>query len=436
MNKILILLALLLPALSYTQSTFTLQDAVNYGLQNSKTFKNVQLDAAKQKEYAFEIMTEGFPKLNAGLDYNYAFKQQTSVIPAGTFGPQEMEVVFSVPQSATLKAELNQLIFDARYLYGLKARKVLLQIADQQVEQARIDLTEDITQAYYATLISHEAYKLLINNRNTLEEILRDTRATYNVGLIDELSVDRLELNLQNIESQIIKLQNQYIVALNNLKFQIGMPQEEELEVSEKLDNLASLENEAVLQTVDPSQRIEAQMLDNTLLMKKYDIKQARSNYFPALYAFGNYGTNAQRNKFNFFNTNLRWFDFGNVGFSLQIPIFDGLKAYSQVQQRKLEQQKVQNERANFNEAVQLQFSNAQTQLINALNEFENQKKNLALADKILNKTRAMFNEGVGTSFELSQAQQEYTTTMINYSQSVYDLLIAKLELKKVTANL
>ncbi|MCB0537260.1 MAG: TolC family protein, partial [Bacteroidetes bacterium] len=140
--------------------------------------------------------------------------------------------------------------------------------------------------------------------------------------------------------------------------------------------------------------------------------------------------------KFDFFDTNQRWFDFGNLGFSLQIPLFDGLKAYSQIQQRKIEEQMTLNDRENFNEAVQLQFSNAQTQLINAINEYNNQKQNLALANKILNKTRVMFNEGVGSSYELSQAQQEYTTTMINYSQSVYNLLIAKLELEKVSAKL
>ncbi|MCB0538516.1 MAG: TolC family protein, partial [Bacteroidetes bacterium] len=171
MNKIIILLVLILPLAIYAQYDFTLEQAVNYGLQNSNTFKNAQLESAKQKEFAFEIMTEGFPKLKANLDYNYAFQQQTSVIPAGVFSPQEMVIKFSQPQSATLKAELNQLIFDARYVYGLKARKVLLQIADQQVEQARIDITENITKAYYAALISQKAYTLLLENKTTLEDV-------------------------------------------------------------------------------------------------------------------------------------------------------------------------------------------------------------------------------------------------------------------------
>jgi outer membrane protein TolC len=154
------------------------------------------------------------------------------------------------------------------------------------------------------------------------------------------------------------------------------------------------------------------------------------------MYGFAYYGTLAQRQNFSFFNTDLRWFSFGSVGFSLKIPVFDGLKAKSQVQQRKLELQKIQNTQENFQESMTLQVTNAQNNLANAINEYNNQKENLALARKILNKTSIMFNEGVGSSFELSQSQQEYTSTTINYTQSLYNLLVTKLALNKALGSL
>ena len=118
------------------------------------------------------------------------------------------------------------------------------------------------------------------------------------------------------------------------------------------------------------------------------------------------------------------------------IPVFDGLKSKSQVQQRKLELEKIENNQENFQQIINLQATSAQNNLANALNEYSNQEENLALANKILTKTIIMFNEGVGSSFELSQAQQEYTNTMINYTQSVYNLLIAKLEVNKALGSL
>ena len=431
-----ILLLLIFPVFLFAQNEFTLDKAITYGLENNNDFKNVKLDAEIRKEYAFEVMTEGFPKLEIGLDYGYAFKQQISIIPAGVFGPEEQEFIFAQPQTATLQGNLTQLIFDARYIYGLKARGALIETADQQIEEARIKTIETITKSYYAALIGNQAYELLKTNEITLQKILFETSETYKAGLIDELSVNRLELNMINLKSQIEKQKNQSENALLNLKYVLGMPNEEELILSENFEGLINEFDFNLGIAIDVNNRIEMQLLKNQEELKNYDIKQARSAYFPSLYGIGSYGTLAQREKFDFFNTDKRWFDFGSLGFSLKIPVFDGLKAKSQVQQRKLELEKIENNITNFEEAMTLQVTNAQNNLANAISEYNAQKENLALANKILNKTVVMFNEGVGSSFELSQSQQEYTTTMINYTQSLYNLLVAKLELNKALGSI
>ena len=437
MNKLLkLLLVLALPLAISAQENLTLEEALEFGFENNTDFKNTQLDAAIRKQFAFEVMTEGFPQINLNLDYSFAFEQQVSIVPAGVFGPDELEFIFAQPQTANLTADVSQLIFDSRYIYGVKARKALLESADFQVEQARINTSEAITKAYFGALISQEAFELLSQNEATLKSILDETKATYAEGLIDELSVNRLELNMSNLLTQIVKQENQWENALLNLKYVIGMPNDSAITLAGDFDELVNNFTFDASAEVNPNNRIETKMLANQAELKQYDIKQARSSYFPSLYAYALYGTLAQRQDFNFFDTNLRWFDFGTVGFKLNIPVFDGLKSKSQVQQRKLELEKIENNQENFQQIINLQATSAQNNLANALNEYDNQQENLALANKILTKTIIMFNEGVGSSFELSQAQQEYTNTMINYTQSVYNLLIAKLEVNKALGSL
>ena len=437
MNKLLkLLLVLALPLAISAQEKLTLEEALEFGFENNTDFKNTQLDAAIRKQFAFEVMTEGFPQINLNLDYSFAFEQQVSIVPAGVFGPNELEFIFAQPQTANLTADVSQLIFDSRYIYGVKARQALLESADFQVEQARINTSEAITKAYFGALISQEAFKLLSQNEAILKSILDETKATYAEGLIDELSVNRLELNMSNLLTQIVKQENQSENALLNLKYVIGMPNDSAITLAGDFDELVNNFTFDASAEVNPNRRIETKMLSNQAELKRYDIKQARSNYFPSLYAFALYGTLAQRQDFNFFDTNLRWFDFGTVGFKLNIPVFDGLKSKSQVQQRKLELEKIENSQENFQQIINLQVTTAQNNLANALNEYDNQQENLALANKILTKTIIMFNEGVGSSFELSQAQQEYTNTMINYTQSVYNLLIAKLEVNKALGSI
>jgi len=437
MNKLLkLLLVLALPLAISAQENLTLEEALEFGFENNTDFKNTQLDAAIRKQFAFEVMTEGFPQINLNLDYSFAFEQQVSIVPAGVFGPDELEFIFAQPQTANLTADVSQLIFDARYIYGVKARNALIESADFQVEQARINTSDAITKAYFGALISQQAYELLSQNEATLKSILNETKATYAEGLIDELSVNRLELNMSNLLTQIVKQENQWENALLNLKYVIGMPNDSAITLAGDLNELVNNFAFDASAEVNPNNRIETKMLANQAELKQYDIKQARSSYFPSLYAYALYGTLAQRQDFNFFDTNLRWFDFGTVGFKLNIPVFDGLKSKSQVQQRKLELEKIENNQENFQQIINLQATSAQNNLANALNEYSNQEENLALANKILTKTIIMFNEGVGSSFELSQAQQEYTNTMINYTQSVYNLLIAKLEVNKALGSL
>jgi outer membrane protein TolC len=437
MNKIkVIILLFIAPTLLMAQQNFTLDDAITYGLKNNTDFQNMKLDAAIRKEFAFEVMTEGFPKINVNLDFGYAFQQQISIVPAGVFGPEAQEFIFAQPQTSNLTADVSQLIFDARYIYGLKARKALMASADYTVEQARIETTEDITMSYYGALISRQAYDLLQLNEATLEKILKETTATYNQGLIDELSVNRLELNMLNLQTQIEKSKHQSQNAILSLKYIIGMSNEEELRLNDNFDDLVDEFEWDLSASIDIDNRVETKLLKNQAELKMYDIKQARSAYFPTMYGFAFYGTLAQRENFSFFNTDLRWFDFGSVGFNLKIPVFDGLKAKSQVQQRELELQKIRNTQDNFQEAMTLQVTNAQNNMANAINEYNNEKENLALANKILNKTSIMFNEGVGSSFELSQAQREYTNTTINFTQSLYNLLVSKLALNKALGSL
>lgn len=438
MNKFLSSIIIFFTAMpSFAQENiFSLEQAVKYGINNNNAYKNVKLAAQEQREFAFEVMTEGFPKISAGLDYNYAIKQQVSIVPAGVFGPEEQEFIFAQPHAATAKAELSQLVFDARYVYGLKARKSILDIADRREDLGLIEAKEQITKAYYQALVSEQGYTQLAANENVLKTILHQTSKLYEEGLVDELSVNRLELNLANLKTQIDRSKQQSENALLSLKYTIGMPKEETLELSENLTSLFGIVDFSGTQnsTGEPI-RVEEKLLLLQDQMRQWDIKQARSNYFPSLYFYGSYGALAQRPEFNFFQGG-RWFDFGMIGMNLKVPIFDGLKASSMVQQRKIQKEMNMNDLEDFRLSLNLQKTVAENNLANAINEYNTQIENVKLAQKIMDKTVIMFSEGIGSSFELSQAQQELTTTQINYTQAVYGLLVSQLELKKTLGKL
>ena len=143
MNKFFVFPLLLFcfsSAIAQDVKTFSLENAIRYGINNNDNFKNVLLDEEIRKAFTKENVSIGLPQVSAKVDYNWAFKQATSVIPAGSFGPDEMELTFSQPHSASASIQATQLLIDARYLLGLQATKGIKEIAALSTQINKSDL--------------------------------------------------------------------------------------------------------------------------------------------------------------------------------------------------------------------------------------------------------------------------------------------------------
>ena len=440
MNKVILnILFLAFITISFSQEVkeFSLDDAINYGIKNNDKFKNVKIDEAIRTEFTKENVSLGLPQVSAKFDYNYAFKQPVSVIPAGSFGPMQtepQEVVFSQPHNATASVQATQLVFDSRYFYGLSATKDIKRIASLNTQLNKSNLEKEIALAYYAVLVTQNSIEKLEINKATITKLYNETNEMYKEGLVDELSVNRLELNLSNLITSI----NNYKVNLENaklnLKYTIGMPLDNEILLTDKLETLLAESNSETLSEGKPENRVELEMMQVQDRLNKLNVKQTLSNYFPTIYLYANYGTQAQREEFNIFNDG-RWFQKGSVGLLVNVPIFDGLKHHYQAQQIKLDKQKNLNDIETFKKTYKFQVISLRNKLVEAQNQLEAQKENKALAEKIFNKTNIMFAEGIGSSFELSQAQTALTTSQINYSVAVYNLIVARYNLKAALKN-
>lgn len=416
---------------------FSLENAISYGIKNNDNFKNVKLDEEIRIQVTKENIAVGMPQIKAKFDYNYAFKQQVNIIPAGSFGPMQtepQEVVFSQPHNATAQIEASQLVFDSRYFYGLKASKDIKYIAALNTQLNKANLEKEIALAYYAVLVTENSIEKLEENKVTISKLLEETKEIYKEGFVDELSVNRLELNLSNLNTSINNTKVNLENAKLNLKYTIGFPLKEELLLTDNMETLLSATSTEVTNEGNVENRVEMQMMQAQNRLNTINVKQTLSNYFPNMYLYANYGTQAQRDEFNIFNDG-RWFQQGSVGLLLNVPIFDGLKHHYQAQQHKLEVQKTKNDIESFEKTYNFQISSLKNQLIEAQNQLEAQKENKALAEKIFGKTNIMFKEGIGSSFEISQSQTDLTTSQINYSVAIYNLIVARYNLKAALKN-
>lgn len=475
---VFILIAFVSSAQTVDVKALTLQEAIQFGLQNNNAAKNARLGEEQAKARNWEIVATGLPTINAEAGYTYYFKQP--VVPAlsqffsdtnsssarvfgylasqdpnianilyqSTIASKDAKISFVLPHNISTSLTVSQLLFDGRYVIGLKATKDFSQTARLQTQLSDIDIKYNIMKAYYQAAAAQESVKLLGQNLDLIKKLLSDTRAVFNEGLIEELDVDRLALAESQLQSQITLQTQMSRVAVDNLKFQMGMKLSDELILKDNLEDLRAQVTVDAESKFDVNQRTEKQLLETAIRIRGYDIAQRRSGYFPSLFAFMNYGWQAQGNSFKglFESTTTvypdgdsrkrtQWFDQGLVGITLKLPIFDSGSKMANVKQAKIDLLKTQNDLENFKNAAELQFRASRSAFDAAIIDEANNKRTSELSEKIFKTNQIKYKEGIGNSFELVQSENDNAMNHIKRIQSILNLLNAKADLDKALGN-
>ena len=415
---------------------FSLGEAIQYALEHNINTKNSRLDKEINRKRALEIITEGLPKFYLDVEYKHNLELPTSIVPGEFIGlsGEDFEVEFGTPHNVNTDFIVTQLIVDGRYFIGLKANKTLVAIGDEQIKLSEIDVKNNVSKAYYAVLVAQEGVMIVSQNLETLKKLLFETSELYKNGFLEELDVDRLKLQLSNMESTEKKVRLQLELSKSVLKYNMGLDHTIDINLTGKLETFLA-ESFNLDDEFNYQNRSEFRLLNLQWNMRGYDAQRIRAGYLPSLNAFAGYGFNAQRQEFDIFDFNEKWFNVAYWGLQLHVPIFDSYKNGSIYRQKKLEQAKIKNQITDFEQSSNLQVNQQRTEYKTAKDEFDNQKLNLELAQKIYDKVQIKYNEGVGSSIELAQAEADLTETQSNYINAMYELLSKRSELMKALGN-
>ncbi len=447
MKKLLVLAAFLVAATGLQQSSaqgsggqkMGLQEAIKYGIEHRATVQNARIDTEIAKAKVGEIRAIGLPQINGAVDA--ARGQQPFFLP-GAFipdGPADELIGLQSPLSYSGSAGLtfSQLLFDGSYLIGLKASRTYTELSRKQLHQTEIEVADAVTRAYYTVLVTDSRMALVDQNISRLDTVLRQTRAMFNEGFAESIDADRIEVSLNNLKAErekIIRLQQ---LSYQLLKYQMGMPQTEQLSLTGNLRDIEIDARQSATNT-DYSKRIEYSILETQKELSTLDLKNNRAGYYPKLFLSGRYGAMTQTTAFADLTKDIsnRYFQYHNIGVSLQMPIFDGLQRNYLVQQAKLNLKKVDNGFNELKQAIDLQNQQAATNVQNSLEQLEISKRNMTLAREVARVTGIKFREGVGSNIEVVTAETALKEAETNYFNALYDLVISQVDLQKAQGTL
>lgn len=415
--------------------SLSMQEAIDYALKNNFNAKQAENNIIAAKKKKWETTTIGLPQINAKVDYQNWLKQQVSLLPAeitggapGTFVP----VRFGTKQSLNANVTLSQLIFDGSYLVGLQSAKTYLKISEQAKEKTELGIKEAVINAYGNVLVAEKTITILEGNKKVNDRLLNGAKQGYKNGLAEEEQVEQFEITKGNIESNIRNAKRLKDIAYKMLNITLGNSIDTELTLTDDLDSLVLQNTDLNLlsKTFNVNSHIDFRIAENDKESKRLLMKLEQSKALPRLSAFVNYGTMANSDSFNFFNSNQEWFKSSLLGVSLNVPIFSSFGRKSRTAQAKIALEtsslKLEETKKQLNLAAQKARSDYQLSIEN----YETAKKNLNLAVRIEKKQQIKFNEGISTSFDLLNAQNQLYAQQNFYVQAMLNIIASKIKLE------
>ena len=418
--------------------TFTLEQAISHALENNYSVINSGRDIEAAKAKKWETTAAGLPQINGGIDYQNNFVLQKSVVPAQFFGgnPGEYaEVAFGTKHNANGYLTLSQLIFDGSYIVALQASKTYLKYYENAKQKTDIETKEMVINGYGNVLLAEEGIAILQKNKTSLEKTLFETKEILKSGLIEEESVEQLQITLTSVNSNLNFNQRLLNVSTKMLKITLGIDIEDDLILTDKLDVLTinNLETSLAQTEFNVENNINYQMALNFQDQRSLELKLQKSKALPSLAANINFGYTAFNNRFGFFESDQKYFNYSNMGLGLRVPIFSSLGRNSKTQQAKIALEQAKTQLKETEQRLNLQYAAAKSEYEFSIEEYTTAKTNLSLSERIDKKQQIKFSEGLSTSFDFNDAQRQLYAAQQKYLQSMVDVINKKAALEKVT---
>ncbi len=447
MKKIIIaigIVSIIFPSYSQTKESnsyaFSLQQAIDFAMQNQNNVKNAILDEQIAKAKVKEITGMGLPQINASFDLKDFLEIPTSLIPAEFFGgpPGSFAAVkFGTQYQATAGLDASQLIFSGDYFLGLKASKVFVELSQKSIQRTKIETAATVSKAYYTVLVNQERIKLMDANVARIKKALDDTKALYDNGFVEKIDYDRLSVTYNNLLVEQEKVNRLLNLGVYLLKYQMGMDVNATLTLSDKLEDVKfDITNSISAEKLDYSKRVEYSLFETQRDLAKLDLKRNRFSYLPTAVAYGSLNGSALRNEFDIFDTKKSWFPMALIGAKVSMPIFTGGQRYFKTQQAKLKLTQAENNIDFIKKSIDLEVASSTTMLQNANQTLSLQKKNIETAEEVYRVTKLKQEQGVGSTLEMVTAETALKEAQTNYFNALFDALVAKIDFDKATGNL
>ena len=399
------------PLFESLEGKLSLEDCVRIALANSPSVVSAQLAVREAQINLNLAKAEFLPTVTAGANQSYNVVKMDG-LPTSDYGSSSVSAQAQLSLSAV-----------SDKIRAVKIQKLALEQAQLTLTSRTNDITRSVKKNYYGLLSAKRAVNIRKVSRDLYQDQYERASEYFRLGLRPKVDVTTAEVNLNNEKLKLIRAENLVKTASATLANTMGVvtPKVLEIEDLEEFETFSLSLDEAVQEAY--ANRPDILSSQAGLKISQIQVNQAKAGLFPT-FSFG-----AQYGKYgdDFYIKN----DEARLTASVEIPIFNAFKSYNKVKQAKVNLEKTQNSSRSLVNDVFLEVQKAYISMQEAQESIPLAELNVEKAKENLELSRGRYNEGIGDSIELKDAEVAYTDAELNLLTARYDYAAAVADLKQ-----
>lgn len=410
------------PANDSLLSEVTLQTAIQYALKNQPRIQQSLVDEQITEQNIKSRLADWYPQVNFGYSLQHNFLLPTNFIAGNA-------IRAGVNNTSGAQFTASQVIFNRDVLLAKRTKEDVRVQSRQQTVNNKIDLTVNVTKAFYDVLTTAQQIKVAQENIIRTERSLKDATAQYNAGLTDKIDYKRATISLNNIKATKRTNEELVVAKMQYLKSLMSYPDSATFNI--KYDS-AAMEREVfldTLQTPDYTARIEYKLLETQQKLLKSNLQYTKWSYLPTVSANAAYNLNFQNNNF----TKLYGENFPNsfAALTIAVPIFQGGKRKYNIRTAELQLDRNMLDIVNVKNTINAQYAQAIAGYKSSYINYITLKQNVLLATEVYDVVMLQYRNGIKAYLEVVTAEADLRTAQINYFNALYQVLANKVDVQR-----
>ena len=425
-----------------TPLALTLEQAVRLALDKSPSLQAVRLGSDEAKVNARKTRAGLLPSVSLTGSYSYMLKKQKVYfggeddMPGSPMGGLFPSDGIEMGQKHTLQGGIaaGMPIIAPQLWASLKLDAKAVELAEQKARSSQVALEAEVKKSYLAVLLAKESLQALEASYANAEANYKQTSLRYQHGLIAEYDKLRMETQVKNLVPNLVAARSAVQLAEAKLKVVMGISLETPITITEQL---AGYTQEVYRQLPESADRIS--LADNSQLREldlqggqlEAALKVKKMAFLPTLSLSFNYMYNYAANHFRL-NDSKRWSPFSSIGLSLNVPLYSGGSKLLDLRSTEIQIRQLGAQRLAAEQQLRLGVMNSLEEQRKALEQFAAARDAVATAERGHQIAKVRYTSGEGTILELNDAETALLQAKLNYSQAVYNYMIAVFSLDEL----